>query len=316
MSLDFNREKNPPFNETLERLRIISGIDNHDWLDLLQINWTEYTLIRAGVRKLSDNASSNLSSHFNVDPKKITQGEIDFKDLQIKSEKWQMPEVYSYATYGRSRTTITSFDYLEKFHNWRIRYDVLKNLGLSESMLTNSFAPISMKVITDSFEYLSKRQFQKKDFFSMGLFSYVGNADSFLGSHYSQLRNSQEILEKMWGECLDFYEKNCLYKFVKLNSQGALLEVISDPYVAEEMGVRHLGNKHICSLKAGMIASAPMYIGYPLADVTIKSCVHQGASSCLFEVKFPQKKPTDARLPILDLTHPRDDQNRRGCSKH
>lgn len=316
MSLDFIRAKNPPFSETLERLRIVSGMDNHNWLDLLQMNWTEYTLIRAGLRELPDNAFLNLSSHFKFNPEMIIQGEIDFKDLQIKLEKWKIPETYSYATYGRSRTTITSFDYLEKFHNWKIRYDVLKHLSLSESMLTDSFAPISMKVITDSFEYLSKRQFQEKDFFSMGLFSYVANAGSLLGSHYSQLRSSREVLEKMWGECLEFYEENCLYKFVKLDNHSALLEVVSDPYVAEEMGVRHLGNKHICSLKAGMIASAPMYIGYPLADVTIKSCVHQGAPSCLYEVKFPQKKSSEVRLPILDLTNPQADQNRCGCSKH
>lgn len=289
MNTDFNQVKKPALNETLERLRIVSGFENEDWLDLLQINWKDYALIRAGVKNLPEKALSNLSGHFNIDAKKLINRDVDFKIIQIKSDEkaWELPYVYSYATHGRSRTTITSFDYLEKFHGWRVRYDVLKHLGLSESILTNPFDQISMKVITDAFAYMAKRQFRAADFYTMGMYTYVGNANTILAEHYAKLKNPQEILEHMIGQCLQFYEKNCIYRFIKFDQQQAVVEVMSDPRVADEMNVRHLGNEHICCLKAGWLASVPLYLGQQPLKVVHTSCVHKGDPTCRFEITFP-----------------------------
>lgn len=285
--------------DILERLRLVNHFEDHTWQDVLGVNWWDYTMIRSGQKKLSEKSLLRLSDELDFAPQSLLQGTVNFHDLQVKAEEkiWEMPELYSYATYGRRRTTITSFEYLEKYHGWRLRYDVLRHLNLSEAVLDDPFAPISMRIITDAFAYLAKRQFKAKDFFAMGMYSFVGNVNTLMGQFYSQLASPKEIVEHMWSDCLKFYEKNCVYKFLRLDMEGGLLEVTSEPLVAEEMKVRHLGNEHICSLKAGMIASAPMYLGHAQAHVVEKCCVHKGAKSCIFEITFapaPKEVSPDA----------------------
>ncbi|QDK36369.1 hypothetical protein [Bdellovibrio sp. NC01] len=285
---DFHQSNYAISPETLERLRLTSHLNESDWQDLLGVGWWDYKMIRSGQRKLPETSLIKLSDHFQYDPQSLISGNIDFHDIQIKNEinHWTMPESYSYAAYGRRRTTITTFEYLEKYHGWQLRYDLLKHLNLSESVMRDPFAPISMRIITDAAAYLAQRHFGPKDFFAMGMYSFVGNVNTILGKFYAGLSSPKEILEHMWGDCLKFYEKNCIYRFLRLDDQGGLLEVISEPLVAEEMRVAHLGNEHICQLKAGMMASAPMYLGHSQAQVKEKCCVHKGAPSCIFEITF------------------------------
>ncbi|KYG65837.1 hypothetical protein AZI86_01825 [Bdellovibrio bacteriovorus] len=274
--------------DTLERLRVVTDIDDSQWQDLLQLTWWDYVMVRSGKKQLSEQALLRLSEYFDSDPRAVITGKVDFHSIQIQSEKsrWEMPDAYAVANYGRRRTTITTFEYIERNHGWRLRYEVLKHLGLSESILTDPFAPISMQVITDALAYLGHRHFTAKDFFAMGMYSYSGNVNTLLGRFYSELETSKEVIEHMWGDCLNFYEKNCRYRFLKLNEEGALLEVSSDPHVAQEMETTHLGNEYICSLKAGMMASAPMYRGEAPAKVIERCCVHHGAPACVFEITF------------------------------
>ncbi|UYL07753.1 hypothetical protein B9G69_011920 [Bdellovibrio sp. SKB1291214] len=275
--------------DTLERIRQVTQLSESQWQDLLQVTWWDYTLIRTGERKLSESSLFRLSSHIQCAPEQIISGHIDFHGLQILTDKessWQMPEAYSYAMYGRRRTTITTFEYIERYHGWKMRMDVLRHLGLSEAMLQDPFAPISMRVITDALEYLSKRGFKDRDFFAMGLYTYIGNSQTILGQHYGQMANPKEVIAHMWSDCLKFYEQNCRYRFLKLNDQGAVIEVVSEKHVAEEMGVKHLGNQHVCQLKAGMMASAPMYLWQAPAKTTEICCAHKGAQACVFEISF------------------------------
>jgi predicted hydrocarbon binding protein len=301
IKIDFQKVNYNLPGEILERLRLVNHFGDQTWQDLLGLNWWDYMMIRSGQKKLPEKSLLRLSDHFDYTPQSLIQGTVDFHNLQVKAEEnnWEMPELYTYAAYGRRRTTITSFEYLEKYHGWRLRYDVLKHLNLSESILDDPFAPISMRIITDAFAYLAKRHFKAKDFFAMGMYSFVGNANTILGQHYSQLASPKEIVEHMWSDCLKFYEKNCMYRFLRLDNEGGLLEVLSEPLVAEEMQVSHLGNEHICSLKAGMIASAPMYLGHAQARVVEKCCVHKGADSCIFEITFASQ-PQHSRARDLE----------------
>ncbi len=177
--------------ESLERLRLVSHLDESSWQDMLQLNWWEYSMIRSSQKRLPEKSLLRLSQYFRYSPQSLIYGQVDFHGLQAETElrrKWTLPEAYSFATYGRRRTTITSFEYLEKYHGWRLRYDVLKYLNLSEAILMDPFAPISMKVITDALAYLARRQFTAKDFFAMGMYSFVGNVNTILGQFYSQLK--------------------------------------------------------------------------------------------------------------------------------
>lgn len=303
-------------SDILERLRLVNNFTDENWLDILKLTWADYALIKAGSKNIPKKSILNLAECLDETPQSLINGSVNFKSMQIRSESknWQIPRQYSYGRHGRSRTTITTFDYLERYHGWRLRYDILKAFDLNESMLTDPFSSISMRLITDVTSHLAKRQFNSGDFFKMGMYSFNGNVETKLGQFYSRLNTPREVLEHMWSECLKFYESNCIYNFLKLNNDEAVLEVLSDPFVAEELGVRHLGNQNICDLKAGIIASAPLYIGYPTAAVTQKSCVHKGDSACVYSVTFPEASQK-IMLPKVQNTEFAFSQNECGCSK-
>lgn len=288
MDTEIVQKRKPSFNDNLERLRIVTGTENEYWLDLLKLNWRDYVKVRANLIELPENSLLNLANHFEFSPDSFLLGNLDFQDLQIRSEQknWKLPNKYARATHGKARSTITAFDYLEKMHGWQIRYEILKQLELSESILTNPFDPISMQVLSDTLNYLSKRHFGVPDFFSMGIYSHIENTKTFLGEHYAKLKNPREIIEHMIGECLQYYEKNCKYNFIKVNDYVAVVEVLSEPAVAEEMGVLHLGNEPICHAKAGWFASTPLYLGLPPLKVVQTSCVHRGDPACRYEISF------------------------------
>lgn len=274
----------------LHRLIHTSGVCEAEWQDMLNMSWRDMAALKVGQKSVGLAVLETVAKRFNIDLNLFKTGELDFHRIQRESEKlsgWTIPEQYARAQKGRARTTITTFNYLESFSGgWKVRYDVLKHFDMSELALENDFAPISMKFISDVLACLHRRQFGHADFFKMGIYSYEANKDSILGSMLGQVATPQKVLELMWGELLQFYEENCEYRFLKLNSSGALLEVISRKEVAEEMQVSILGNEHVCSLKSGMMASSACYVWHPVAHVEEVQCAHKGAPSCRFEITF------------------------------
>jgi predicted hydrocarbon binding protein len=278
--------------DRLERLFVVSGINEVECRDLLQLSWRDHSLIRSGKRALPQTILERVATRFEIEPEKLRTGEIDFYSIQTKAEaarNWTIPHKYGIAMHGRARTTMTTFEYIATSYNWRLRYETLRHLQMGESTLRSEYAPISMRFITDALDYLRTRQFQDKDFFAMGVYSYRANVSTILGKLLSELKEPSEIMEHMWGDYLKFFEENCIYRFLELNQESARLEVTSNPHVACEMGVRNLGNPSICSLKAGMMASAPCYIGLPPAHVVESQCVHHGDPSCVFEITFRKR---------------------------
>lgn len=277
----------PPLVACLERLRISANVSDQDWFDILDLQWKDYRLIKKGLAQPPLQALERVADHFGIPVRDIAAGQVDFRGLLLKlGSKCGIPEKYGKAAYGRVRTSQTSLDFLDKRFGWRVRHDALMSLGVSESALENPFAPISMNFITDLSSYLRRRQFQSSDIFAMGSHTYAGNKDSIVGKLMSQLRSSGEVYEFFFSEAIKLFERNCIYTITRVTPGSAVIEVVTDPQVAAESGVRHLGSCDVCSLKAGMISHLTLYLGLPSSSIVESACVHKGDSVCRFEVDF------------------------------
>lgn len=274
-----------PLTETLERLRANSNLSSTEWFDLVGINFSDYLEIRMMARALPQKSIENLSQYFKLQPEQITSGNIDFKALALQMESNKdLPVVYARAAFGRQRTSITSLDFLENYGGWRLRHDAIKKLGVPESALLDPFAPISMKFITDLCSYLALRQFQNHEFYYMGAFAFVSNSSSVIGKILSEMPNSAAAYDFFFNECLKLFEQNCTYKITKMGENELIVDYVTNADVAAESGVRHLGNHHVCQLKAGFIATIPRYLGLPAAQMTKTSCVHNGDAVCTLHI--------------------------------
>lgn len=275
--------------ETIEKLRSSLDLPENAFLDLFGIPWSEYFLFKTEARDLAPKHISSLAQFCKTDESSLFAGRVDFAQIVKRHapERTTIPERYMVAPHGRCRTTLTSLNYLEERYGWRLKFDVLNKFKISEPALSNPFAPVSMRLITEICDYLKSRRFSERDFFLMGGYSFVGNKDSAVGRYFAELNDVFAIYDHFWGgECLSFFERNCIYRVHRTGETSLIITVASHPEVCEELGVRHLGSTQICSLKAGIMATVPCYLGLKPAKVSETACAHRGNELCRFEIDF------------------------------
>lgn len=288
--------------ESLERLRITSNIGRHDWFDILQLTWSDYQQIRLGHIVPDEKILERAANYFKLNPRDILAGNINYTSLALKNDSLmeKLPETYSKAAYGRMRTSISSVNFLEKAVGWRLRLDAIRNLKISESMLQDPFASISMKFITDLCNYLQKRSFGDNDFFAMGAYTFESNDNTIVSKLFSEFASPKEAYEFFFNDCMKLFEQNCTYTITKINDASLTMEYLTNPDVAAEVGTRHLGSPQICQLKKGVTSVIPRYLGLAAAKVNKVSCVHSGDPTCRFDVDFSAAQKMRVRLPSLD----------------
>ena len=269
----WNKKTTPAIKDTLERLRVTASVSSKEWFDLLQLSWTEYQNIKLGNLKPNEKLIERVAKHFNLKTDAVMCGEINYRSLSLSFDTGShaMPEVYSKAAYGRKRTSITSIDFLEEYVGWGLRHDAIRKLSVSERMLQDPFAPISMKFITGLCDYLHLRQFQPTDFFAMGSYTYEANKNSLIARLFSGLKTPKEAYEFFFTDCMKLFEQNCKYTITEINDNSLTVEYYTNPNVAAESGVRHLGSVHVCQLNCGHAAVILRYLGLPMAKVKTKS---------------------------------------------
>lgn len=278
--------------ETFERIRLTTDVDQSTWHEVMQMPAKDYFNLRTGKTPITEKVVERVSDHFELNITDLLKGRIDFTQLALKyaDENHELPEVYSKAAFGRKRTSITSMNFLEKYIGWRIRLDAMKNLGVNEKDLQDPFSPISMKFITDLCSYLHTRQFSDRDLISMGAFSYEGNKNSVVAQLYSDLSTATEAYEFFFNDCMKLFEQNCFYKITQSHATGMTVNYITNPHVAAESGVAHLGNEHVCQLKIGIISNITCYIGLPASQIQKIACVHKGDSVCTLDITYPKAR--------------------------
>lgn len=279
---------------TVSRLQACASMDHfwgeRKWLDILGITKRDYKAFLQEQRPLSDTSITSLADYLDVSADEIQQGTVDFRAVSTQKGDGDkvLPEPYSIAAFGRLRTTITSFDYIEERLGWRVRADTLRHFRINEAVLSDYMAPTNMRVITDLALYMqTKHNMSDSQLFHMGMHSSVGNRNTLIGAVLSTARDITEAYAIYIDELAKFFENNLRYTITLLREDRCTLEAVSYRYVAEALGVRHLGNKQVCAIRAGMLASVPHYLDQPQASVTEPLCVHRGDSVCRYEIKFP-----------------------------
>lgn len=291
------RTFSPLISDTLERMRITTEVSSQEWFDILQLSWSDYQNIKLGRALPSEKLTERIARHFNIKTQDLLSGKIDYKALALNSalSRSSMSEIYLKAAYGRRRTSINAVNFLERYAGWRLRFDAIRKLSVSENMLQDPFAPISMKFITDLCGYLHQRQFQKEDFYAMGAYTTEANRQTLIAELFAELPSAKAAYEFFFNDCMKLFEQNCNYIITQINDASLTVEYITNHDVAAESGVRHLGNTHVCQLKRGAIAHIPTYLGLPAARTKELACVHSGDDICRLELDF-----SDARKAQLD----------------
>jgi hypothetical protein len=249
---------------------------------------TELERVNALECDVSELTLERVARFFELEPTSFLDEKINFREISIRhSAQKDLPDRYMVAAFGRRRATITSLDYIERKSGWRVRRDVFRHFGVNELMFSNPMAPISISFISQLSEHMSRSYaYGNHELYEMGTNLYMGSRSALIESVFSSCRNPAEIYARFFGDMMKFYEFNCYYDILKMSEDHCIFEVRSRPEVAAALGVRHLGNRKLCSLKSGIASSMTAYLGMPFAQIRELSCVHAGDSSCRFELRY------------------------------
>ena len=285
----------PQLAETIDHLRTCASLDGpkhrRQWLDILGVNEKDYKGFIAGKKPLPDAAVESLAKHLGLDADDVWNGTVDFKSVAVKQGNGskELPERYAVAAFSRRRTTITSFDYIEKTLGWRARMDALRHLQVNESVLSDHMAPINNRFFTDAANYLcANHGLGTNHLFEMGVHSSVANRKTLIGSALSASRNLMEAYLIFGEDLMRFFENHTRYAISFLREDSCTIDAFQMPYIAEAMGAHNFGSLQICATRGGMIASIPRYLNKPLAKVSEILCVHRGDHFCRYHVEFPK----------------------------
>ena len=223
-----------PLLSTLERVQACAGFDRRStrksWLELLGLTSKDYASVADGTRALSEKAILQVADHFQIPPESLISGEIDFRRISVlwgRGDK-DLSEAYSTAAFGKRRTTITSFDYIESRFGWRTRSELLARFNLNEAVMTDFTAPINMQFMTDVTLHLKQKHgLRPPDFFRMGAHSAIGNRYTMVGETLSSSRSLPEAYEVLMGGLIRLFEQNTRYSLTDLDLSGCTVEVSS-----------------------------------------------------------------------------------------
>jgi hypothetical protein len=271
--------------ETLLRLRSSSVLSAEFWVPFLgkengepqpaEIEVPEKDLLR-------------LAAELSLDPTNIAQGKIDFRTLSAHQNGSvnRLPERYAKGS-SRIRTSAHLFDRIETLFGWRARTAILRRCQVTEAVLGDLDREVNLRFLTDTLDEIRKLGVTTTQFFKIGEQSLIRNYHSPLGELFRASRNTRDLYERCFLELIQkYYDKNTIYRILKLTAARAVIEARPSPDVCASLGEKTPGSHLVCLNKAGGFASLSGYRRLPFADVREVKCIHRGDPACRFEIDF------------------------------
>jgi len=275
--------------EVLGRIRVTLNLSHFHWSEILELTKSQYNKIYSGTKHIPLHSVLEISERYNLSLELIMENKVDYFAVAAfaSGNLNYIHDKYKISAHSRNRTAIILLDYLERRRGWRARADVLRSFQLSEQAFSDSDGNINILFYDELMTYVSNRfHFQKETFWEMGIHSIVFNKNTPLGREFSRVKNPSMIYERMFGDLLILYEKNCNYKITTLSDTQCVVECYSKADVAEALKLKNLGNPSICNWKAGIFMSAPGYLNLPFASAKEVACVHEDSACCRFIIEF------------------------------
>ena len=148
---------------------------------------------------------------------------------------------------------------------------------------------INNNFIVDLLNFISKNGFSHHDLVMMGKESYLSNKNGVLGDRLAKNKTPQELLESIFIDNIDYFDRNFNYSITNLSDKIARVKVQQNEDVAEILKKRQLGSRELSIYKSGVMSSFPRYIGQPSAKVQLIKCSHDNNSYCEYEFTFKKQ---------------------------
>lgn len=273
-------------------LRDALDYSDPEWADYLGLSSSQYRKFRDGSWDLPVNALYSLSKNAKLDLKALLEGEINLSQLARenalkKASDFRLPDKYATSAFSKRLSSINILDCVEEFFGWRLRFQALKRLGISEAAFLDPNKRINIQFLADLCRVLKESGMNEKSITALGAHSVITYMDTPIGKQLARYKTLPSVYEKLFEDLIGKYlERNFFYRLLSLSDTECVIEGRPNAELQEAFHTEKVGNQYFCMTKVGVASSVPGYLGLPFSKVKETKCIHRGDPACWFHVDY------------------------------
>jgi len=273
--------------QLLMRIRDVVGASNEEWAEELMLTSRQFGRIVSGRSKLPAHSLIELCEKYNLDPENFFRLKVDLRALyeHSKGNLDYIPEEFTKAAGSNCRTFQMFLESVEDQIGWDARIDSLRKIQIHEKAFSNPHRKVNIRLMSNYLLALKGYyNLKEPDFFRIGQHSYEMHRDLTFGMLMSSQKNVSEAYEKLIWDLSPYMENNNKYKISKMTKNCVQVDCCQNFEISEGLGVEINGSVETCNIRAGILSSAPRYLGMTPSRVLETQCVHRGDAFCRFVI--------------------------------
>jgi len=274
---------------TLNRVQATLNLSTSEMAELLEMSEKLFLRFRNERRTISLYSALAFATRMNLTLSALYANRIDFGILarHYFGDTNYLPKRYTIGAFSKKRTVVNFLNYVQSARGTAFRLELLRHFQLTEAAFSDTESPINILFLTELLEFLRTSGFDDEDFFHIGTNTYFTNRESPIALALSSLKTCESLFERINSELFVHFDRNTHYRLIRLEKDGCIKEATPNEEVCDLLKITKPGNRDGCIQKAGTISMLPVYLGFSPAQVMETSCIHEGDSSCRFEVSYP-----------------------------
>lgn len=277
------------FWNTIDKIKSTLSYSDHQIAEIMELKPSQYAALKLQGNIPKITSGVKLCNYLNVSLENLITGSIDYSVLKnhLKLKSSILPQKYTYGAFGRRRTLINIFDYLEKWYGWEKVSLVLRKFQMSYDLFLDPEAPINNLFIVDLLQFLSKVGFTDLELFMMGAHSAHSNKNSPIAKKIKKSKTPQKLMQLMIEDRItDLYDQNFYYELQELKEEHCVVNIHQREAVAESLKLNKMGSKQLSINKAGVFSSMTCLAGFPQSKVIRTKSTHEGNDYCQYRLEF------------------------------
>lgn len=284
--IDFNTR----LRHTLKQIEKAIGIDRGQFVAILDLSTTRYTEILNGKEKLSADEFVRLCQSFDINPKLVSSGGVDYVTLaeRFHTRRTAIPRRYAQPSEKLSRAL--GIQIILKFLSNRpspsYSNRILSRLQLQPEAFKNPNDFIHPNIYHDLLTELRMEGFSDLTFLKMGQATFSPE-NTGIKAILSKSKTPKALYTSVHEELFpQLYDRVFDYQLLNITSTGCSGTISLTEEVKDIFHTNTFGNRELCLYKAGVYTSFLAHTLPYFAKVTETSCMYKGDPRCILHFSW------------------------------
>lgn len=255
--------------------------------------------IITGQKELSALELVSLSTSLNFSLDALSEGKVDLNIIknQFHGCGSKVSKKYQIGAFSKKSTISNLVIYVENNFGTPIANGLKLFFQINDSIFQSSEVDrVNYLFFEDAIKFLKSRGMSSSHVRAIGNHMVPFTLGSAFSEKMSSFFSLSELYEVYLSDLLNEVEQNNSYNLVYHNAFKSVLRSSERESALETFKIKNLGNKDRCEFRAGILETAPYYIGHSKANVTHSKCVHDGEDFCEFIIDYTYSAPINKQV--------------------